>query len=288
VVLNLCVGQTLGTTENGLPKKTRIVLHVGPPKTGSTTVQLELYTHQSSLRLDGWTFVNASQFGKTRPRRNHQIRNVAACYRKPGEKVHDLDYSEMSCTKWHEFLALLTVQPNGRLVMSSESFSHVYGDDMSQLASDLAPFTTRIVMVYRPFYDWVASVYRQNVHGTSFEAWLTDEIMEYNVNSFTTSVYKRYASAFADVKVHTLGPSLMADIACDDLEARTTCAYFQRSAPKPHNVKAATSGRECLSAYQLQKLQNISFELHMEAFGFFSSFPKSDFDTKASICFGNE
>ncbi|CAK0790898.1 unnamed protein product [Prorocentrum cordatum] len=174
--------------------------------------------------------------------------------------------------------------------MSSESFAHVYGDDMSQLASDLAPFTTRIVMVYRPFYDWVASVYRQIRVGTSFEAWLTDEIMESKVNSFTTNVYKRYASVFADIKVHTLGPSLMAEIACDDLEATTTCAYFQRAALKSYNVKAASStrGRECLSAYQLQKLQNISFDLHMEAFGMYSSFPKSDFETKASACFGNE
>eukprot|EP00959_Pyramimonas_sp_CCMP1952_P021929 461356-Pyramimonas_sp.AAC.1 len=84
--------------------------------------------------------------------------------------------------------------------MSSEKFAHVDGDDMSQLASDLAPFTTRIVMVYRPFYDWVASVYRQTGHGTSFEAWLTDERMESQVKGFTTSVFKRYASVFADVK----------------------------------------------------------------------------------------
>lgn len=287
MIICACVDQTLGTAQTQAAKiGTTVVLHVGPPKTGSSTVQIELYLNQSLLNLDGWKYLNASQIGEARF--DFQISNVAACYQHTASRVVH-DYSDASCSNWHEFLAQLTVQPNERLVMSSESFAHVDGDGMSQLASDLSPFTTIIVMVYRPFYDWIASVYRQTgaTNNQSFETWLTDERMDLKQRGFTTSVYKRYASAFSDVRVHTLGPSLMSEIACDDLEASTTCAAFQKSDVHSFNSKAASVPRECLNAHRLQKLENISIDLHREAFGLFSRFPKSDFDKQASTCFGN-
>merc|ERR1712194_515996 len=164
---------------------------------------------------------------------------------------------------------------------------------MAQLASDLGQFTTTIVMVYRPYYDWISSVYRQtSKSGIPFELWLTDEIIESKTTpfpSFTTSAYKRYAAIFSDVRVHMLGPSLMTEIVCDDLHASKTCDHFQASTLEPYNVKAnfTVRGRGCLSSHQLQKLETMSINLHREAFGIFSSFPKSDFDIKALSCFGN-
>merc|ERR1712176_147353 len=49
-----------------------------------------------------------------------------------------------------------------RVVMSSEHWSLITDNtQLAVFAFDLSQTTTRIVMVYRPFYDWIASYYRQ-------------------------------------------------------------------------------------------------------------------------------
>ena len=150
-------------------------------------------------------------------------------------------------------------------------------------------------MLYRPFYDWIASLYRQahaeNFSQMGFAQWLTDETMGSRTDLFTTSVYSRYAAHFSDIRVHTLGPSLMADIICDDLNASKTCSCFKKSVAKAKNVrtKGSTAGK-CLDPAQQQKLENLSIELHRATFGIFSPppFPTSDFHDQASHCFGNK
>ena len=177
--------------------------------------------------------------------------------------------------------------------MSSEAFDR--GNiSLGRLASDLSKITTRIVMVYRPFYMFIASVYREthskNFSSTGFADWLSDEKMEFFADyRFTTAVYSRYAAHFSDIRVHTLGPSLMTDIACDDLNASKTCSWFRKAVVEMSNVrtKGSTAGK-CLSLVQAQKLERISIDLHRAAFGILSPhFSTSDFQYQASNCFGN-
>ena len=96
--------------------------------------------------------------------------------------------------------------------------------DVKRLAYDLRQVNTMIVMVYRHFYDWVASIDRQRLEKvgysrTGFAAWLSDSEMQHCAydHYFTTSVYSRYAPHFSDIRVHThwaplLWPVLLAMI----------------------------------------------------------------------------
>ncbi|CAK0846978.1 unnamed protein product [Prorocentrum cordatum] len=220
-----------------------------------------------------------------------QIMNVAECYRIPSKYKDNI---ETICSDWLHFLDQLK-GTSKKVVMSSERFDHINDTSVAQLAFDLSHISTTIVMVYRPFYDWIASWYRQlKAHGQvelAFADWLSVSNMEYYAYnfSFTTSLHSRYAAHFSDVKVHVMGPDMMTDIACDDFNATNTCAMSRKDKMMQLNVRAKSSPGECLSSLQLQTLRTISIELHRAVYGIFasSSFPAADFDAKARICFGN-
>merc|ERR1719424_2191010 len=86
-----------------------------------------------------------------------------------------------------------------------------------------------------------------------------------NCDTYTTKVYSRFAAHFSDIKVHTIGPSFLAEMVCDDLNATRICAAFQKSTLAHNHVspKGSLAGG-CLSALQLQTLENISVDLHKE------------------------
>ena len=69
-----------GATDNGAKKNdATVVIHVGPHKTGSTTVQHELAKSVSLLEDDGWTLLLGNQFGKLTGD-DTDVTNVVACY----------------------------------------------------------------------------------------------------------------------------------------------------------------------------------------------------------------
>lgn len=277
-----------------------VVIHVGPPKTGSKTVQHELCDRTSLLAQDGWTYLRPQQFGSLAKGAGEkaQVANVAVCY--SGETLDFVVNQTQTCLDWLEYIDKLRGTPH-KAVMSSEHFGQstsVFAKRAShavaQLASDLSHVTTKIVVVYRPFYDWIASVYRQRYENkgyskVGFALWLTDSTMEeYATTIFSTSVYSRYAAHFSDVVVHKLDSSLLTNIACDDLGAPMTCDSFRKSEMVTRNVKTkGNSTGECLSPAQRQTLENMSIDMHRKAFGIFEPFPASDFQDQVSSCFGN-
>jgi len=277
---------------NSTERGARLWLHVGPHKTASTTIQKQLEAWQTSLTSDGWTWEDPAQFGHIMNVRMTQIANVAECYLSSKSKWRD--YTETICSDWLHFLDQLK-GTSKKVVMSSERFDQINDTSVAQLAFDLSHISTTIVMVYRPFYDWIASWYRQlKAHGQvelAFADWLSVSQMEYYAYnySFTTSLHSRYAAHFSDVKVHVMGPDMMTDIVCDDFNAANTCATSRKAKVMKLNVRTKSSPHECLSSLQLQTLRTISIELHRAAYGIFasSSFPAADFDAKARICFGN-
>jgi len=268
-----------------------VVIHVGPHKTGTTTVQQELGKRASLLEEDGWTYLRPGQFGGLQEgaERKTNVANVASCYTE--KTISWVVNQTQVCLDWLEYIDKLRGTSH-HVVMSSELFDHGTCN-ISQLASDLRHVATKIVVVYRPFYEWIASVYRQvnanTISKAGFASWLTDSTMEmWAANRSSTSVYNRYAAHFSDVVMHSLNSSLLANIACDDLGAPRACAFFRRAKMKHANVKRKEdSTGECLSPAQRQTMETISIDLHRTAFGIFVPFPASDFHDQLSNCFGN-
>lgn len=270
--------QAVGATKKGAEENgATVVIHVGPHKTGTTTIQSELASQASLLQVDGWTFHHDGLANKSH--------HGSHCYMGTERERH--------CKHWLKSVAMFKEKQN-KVVMSDEGWC--MAADLGQLASDLSELTTIIVMYYRPFYEWIASLYREHAKEyaspTRFAKWLSNETMHkyaFGNWNYVTSVYRRYAAHFSDVRVHIMGPSLMTDIVCDDLNASQTCSWFR--AAKIGKENARTKGSEagkCLNPAQQQELERLSVYLHWTAFGIVSPppFPTSDFHDQASHCFG--
>jgi len=104
-----------------------------------------------------------------------------------------------------------------------------------------------------------------------------------------SSLYRRYAVHFSDIRVHTLGPNLVTEIVCDDLNATRTCAVLRESTMEHYHISPSPKGSlsGCLSPLQLQELEDVSADLHKEMFGSLLGFSTSDLHAQALRCFGN-
>ena len=129
----------------------------------------------------------AHQFGRLKAQLSssvlNQVANVASCCCYP-KISYTLNQTE-TCLDWLGYIARLK-GTSKQVVMSAEGFSKTDAE-LGRLASDLSQLSTRIVMVYIPFYDWIASVYRgthkETFSPTDFAHWLTDKTMEFWKNN---------------------------------------------------------------------------------------------------------
>jgi len=277
----------MGATKHGADEVGgRVVIHVGPHKTGTKSLQYSLQSQKSLLERDGWTM--------PRPKIVTGSNLIARLYTGKSKSVK----SEIKARRnWLDLIA----QVNGtatNVVLSSEHFNVAGIDGVKQLASDLSHIPTRIVMFYRPFYDWISSMFREKLNGNdwNYVEWLFAPAsskygttqMESNIRGYVTALYSRFSAYFSDVQVHAMGDNPPADMACDDLNATRTCAVFRTSEMEHKHVSPrVSSSGECLSPLQLRKLENISIELHKQVFGSYASFPTSEFNAMALDCFGN-
>lgn len=97
------------------------------------------------------------------------------------------------------------------MLISCERFAKATETQIAELASDLSQTNTTIVMVYRPYYEWIASIYREMIgaghgavlHSAEYVDWLfpPDGSRSGNTNLrnshlFVPHVYNRYAAHF--------------------------------------------------------------------------------------------
>ena len=107
-VLYVRIDQAMGATENrAIETGATAVIHVGPHKTASKSVQADLHDHEFLLNLDGWKLVRPQQFGLAAPEAI-QVANAAACYSsKEYHKTTWFTNKTDTCPNWLEYIAQL-------------------------------------------------------------------------------------------------------------------------------------------------------------------------------------
>lgn len=288
----------------------RVILHVGPPKAGSTTIQEETLRLRDPLRKDGIEVLVTRDFVPPGSPRSQSadtelnmwhvescFDNGCACgdwsvnpacaslpiYRKLELCTFRLNYQDLSyarryiCPKLGENLDRFANQH--RIFLSGETFADV--QNISLLASTLKGIKTTIIVVYRPFYELLASAYREierdvqiksnglldiqsdGILGLSFNSFATTEYMQYAFGQHSVwAVYQRYRQFFHDVRVHTLSDELLPKIICEDLGAAGTCktVHGNASLERHHVLWTANFTGRCLDAEQLDLLLKLSLE----------------------------
>eukprot|EP00551_Chaetoceros_affinis_P000803 CAMPEP_0203661638 /NCGR_PEP_ID=MMETSP0088-20131115/59716_1 /ASSEMBLY_ACC=CAM_ASM_001087 /TAXON_ID=426623 /ORGANISM="Chaetoceros affinis, Strain CCMP159" /LENGTH=469 /DNA_ID=CAMNT_0050524325 /DNA_START=100 /DNA_END=1509 /DNA_ORIENTATION=+ len=183
------------------------VVHVGPHKTGSTTLQQFLVSKENILRTD-----NYQMFWSGNRKRTSFLAHCFVDKEEPEWYGCSEEVTRQSPLTREHVLAIFRAVLDGALdngqniIMSSEEFDRL-SFDVAAFRSYLVPgFRVHIVISYRRFYDFIISFYNQmlshrNIHGDrfqtiSFEEWVVNsdnDVIEEVSQMHTYGVYKRFA-----------------------------------------------------------------------------------------------
>ena len=151
-----------GDERLALPEGTRL-LHIGPHKTGTTSLQGALWTARDAMRAQG-----VRHAGSTRNPSN-AVRAVT------GQPSPYSETEPPPISYWERLVRELRSAREPRVVVSSEFFSWADAAAVQRIVDDVGPTTVHIVVTLRPIARILPSMWQQNVQAgqvNGFESWL--------------------------------------------------------------------------------------------------------------------
>lgn len=243
-----------------LPK---CILHVGPHKTGTTSLQGMLAKHAVMLQDDGWHQPPAKLYDGC------PVKNLWAV-------ALSLEEGTKHPPVWQDFVSWVQARANNKenIVLSSEMFDKE-SLDIPRLAKVLAPFRTTVVIGDRPFPKWLMSVYRQMSGcglNVSLSSWLTTDLAKnigvggadgvtdgpawnrygnawnkcsptsgWSGRLFADGLARFFARFFKNIRFLELGEGFVKTFACSFLSANQTCAHLSNKPEEKLNVRLEES-----------------------------------------------
>ncbi len=144
-----------------VPAGTR-VLHIGPPKTGTTALQGAFWAARDTLPAQGVRYPGTSR---------HTVRPMFAVTgrKPPGASVPP------RIGEWKAFVADINRDPQARIMISSEGFSYASDAAIRRVVNDLDRERLHVVVTLRPLGRMLASEWQQKAQGglrLPFDDWL--------------------------------------------------------------------------------------------------------------------
>lgn len=141
---------------------TRLV-HIGPPKTGTTALQGALNDARSALPAQGVRYANQGQ--------NSRFQVYAALER----RAYGYLRKPPPIEQWSKLVDEIRSAPEPRVILSSEIFADGGPEVIRRVVDDLDPARLHIAVTLRPLPRILASQWQQEVRGgqrTPFDTWL--------------------------------------------------------------------------------------------------------------------
>ena len=144
-----------------IPEGTRLV-HIGPFKTGTTSLQAAFHAGRAAMHEQGvhYTGPNAQPVGPV----------MAATGR-----AHVMFGEPPPIKAWRRLVREIEEAPEPRVVVSSEFFSDAPSEAIRRIVDDLDPSRVHVVVTLRPLARIIPSQWQQFVQGglvTGFDDWL--------------------------------------------------------------------------------------------------------------------
>lgn len=138
------------------------VLHVGPPKTGSTALQDALHRARESLALQGVTYAS-------------RVRHEVVPARWVTGALPDTPKWAWAEQRWNELVDAMRADGPSRKLYSSEYLADADDEQVVRVVDAMGPEDTYVVITLRPLVDIVPSQYQQYLQGgltADYETWL--------------------------------------------------------------------------------------------------------------------
>lgn len=208
-----------------LPAGTRL-LHVGPPKTGTTTLQSAFHHHRAELERLGVHYAG----------RTSQVR-AAASLVAFGERVPGM--APESVGEWADLVHEVTASRARRVVVSSETFAHCDDEAARRVVDAFGSDRTHVVLTARPLAAMLPSSWQQYVQGgqrTGYERWLAS-VLQPGTKPVTPGFWRRtrfdhVAARWADA----LGPDRVTVVSLAAAPREFVLRAFERLTGLPDGV----------------------------------------------------
>lgn len=201
-----------------LPRGARL-LHVGPPKTGSTALQDALHQARDSLAQQGVAYVS---------RVRHEL--VPARW-VTGQLPTDPKWAWAE-QRWHELVDAMRAEGPERKVYSSEYLADATDEQVVRIVDDFGPEEIRVVITLRPLVDIVPSQYQQYLQGgltTDYEGWLRTTFEEPPGAGPTPDFWQRHRhDALVERWTRIVGPQRVVVVAGDGRDFAAVPTVFER------------------------------------------------------------
>ena len=258
----------------------RAIVHVGPHKVGSTSLQAALQQHRQGFARDNFDLLpdrfESGFFDGPKSGANvanclsGKPRGATNCTRVLGQLGHFLDHARRA---------------NRGVILSSEEFDRP-DMDMPALATALRGFETTIVVMHRPYFEWLQSYYSELHPSMSLEEFASaDRIVGaaageagwdqyctsarlYNCTAPLTSVqlYNRYKQQFRSVRMSNLAEGYIRDFVCSIVQANATCRLLESARETHANTETGEFAYPgCMPARQKELLWTVSVGIEAQA-----------------------
>ena len=145
-----------------LPEGTRL-LHIGPPKTGTTSLQAAFWAGRDAALAQGVRYAGSSR---------HSSKAVLAV---TGRKSFAEDRATPDIRHWNQLLGEIREAREPRVVLSSEGFAYASDEARDRVIADLDADRVHVVVTLRPIPNLLASEWQEHTQSglrVPFEDWL--------------------------------------------------------------------------------------------------------------------
>merc|ERR1712228_47136 len=259
---------------------------MGPHKTGSTSLQFALQTYKKALRRDNYHLPPPLK-GKFE-KKVKNVANLAFELRQINASILQNTFGS-ALSVFEQWATTQSVLSD--IIVSAEAFDKK-STNISILASILSNYQTTVVVGYRPFYDYIASIRRElsgNAHQQlKFTDWLTNYTLSEYGAMFTPVVALRFAEYFEDVRILPLRKSYFEDFFCLIAKANHACNQIRIKPPNKKNVRKTKdtvlcAEKECISEEIRANLGQMSIDFALETVRFPQVLRHSHFAPNVSL-----
>lgn len=203
-----------------LPEGTRL-LHIGPPKTGTTALQAAMYGARASMAAQGVYY--ASQHGR------HAMSAVQAAIGLPSP--WSAERKPPPRWKWLRLLAAVRRSRARRLVLSSEFFADATPEAAARVLDELDRRRVHVVVTLRPLARIIPSQWQQWVQSlttTPFEEWV-DGILNRPADGSGPLFWRRHRYDELIARwAAVVGPDRLTAVVLDERDRDMSLRVFER------------------------------------------------------------
>lgn len=222
-----------------------VLLHIGPPKTGTTALQTSLAAARSDLAEQGVLYPG----GGRHTQHGHAAAAVLRRRRAGAPEVDSIDV-------WTRFARKVS-RRSDRAFLSAELFADARDEHIERILADLGPSDVKVLITLRPLESLLASTWQQDIKGgrpQEFSQWLHERLDGRGAEDF----WRRHAhDELVQRWVGALGPDRVAVLPVDSGNPAAILRDAERIAGIRPATLAEKRGNRSLSAAEAELLRRL-------------------------------